>query len=628
MFRISCRGKVKRILGLGVALLVIVQLVRITVYGGIRGSTEMDVGDVPDVNEKIWPPPSENNPNEKVLPFTSKSKDKVLPSTSKSRPSEKIWPIPKRWSNGLDEDIEEMGEEELQSEEEVADHGHAGSKKRKELEHPREKQGELTEEEELKFLGKLLARDDKLDPDEDKLTGSEVDGNPEDERMEKDEESEDEDGDDEKMELRRLEKMLDSDEWSDSAKIKQKNLEKAKPLTHNYNKAVGQVGVPIKHAANQAGKESKSIPKETEEFGKNTEEEEELPEQEVDGEQEENEEMEKPKRKSPQITMTSYRKDNSDDRIHVDTSRPILNRHTFRYLITAPDVCKGSKVFVVCYVHSAVQNYKRRKRIRRTWGNRNNYPGIEIRVVFFVGLPHLDTTDGRLVQQDLLLESKAHGDIVQEDFVDDHRNLSHKGVGALKWVSTYCNHAAYVLKTDDDMFVNMYVILNHLRNLHAANFRRRLMLCYVYWRIEVGRDAGVSKTYFPNNTYPPFCSGMGFVMTTDVAVALHEVSPHVRFFALNEVFIGGVLPAALHGAVNHTSWARTYCAQYEMGIYTHRTEWYKYTFTHTHDDKLIVKTWRGLSDIVRNRTIPRPSVIRPGLLADVYRPLSELFPPP
>jgi len=320
-----------------------------------------------------------------------------------------------------------------------------------------------------------------------------------------------------------------------------------------------------------------------------------------------------------------------DTEIYINTSRPVLNPHPFRYLINSPDVCKDTAVFLLCYVHTAVKHFKRRKRIRETWGKHTNYPGVEIRVVFFVGLPQLNTTDGRLHQDYLKYESKRYGDVVQEDFLDTYKNLSHKGVGALKWISTYCNHTAYVLKTDDDMFVNMYVILNHLQLLHAQNFRRRLIMCYVFWKMHVDREGGqwsLTKDYFPDDLYPPYCSGMGFVASSDVAVAMYRVSPYVRFLWVDDAFISGVLPAALQGAVNHTSWARAYCAAFEMGVYTHPTEWYKYIFSHVHNETLYLSTWKGLTNIVRNRTIPRPSVIRPGHLADDYIPLNRLFSSP
>ena len=40
-------------------------------------------------------------------------------------------------------------------------------------------------------------------------------------------------------------------------------------------------------------------------------------------------------------------------------------------------------------------------------------------------------------------------------FQDIYYNLTLKTVMGLKWCSIYCNQAKYVMKTDDDIFVNI-----------------------------------------------------------------------------------------------------------------------------------------------------------------------------
>ena len=60
-------------------------------------------------------------------------------------------------------------------------------------------------------------------------------------------------------------------------------------------------------------------------------------------------------------------------------------------------------------------------------------------------------------------ESRTYGDILQEDFVDSYMNLTLKSVMGLKWASTYCSQTQYLLKTDDDIFVNVPVLLTYLQ---------------------------------------------------------------------------------------------------------------------------------------------------------------------
>ena len=59
-------------------------------------------------------------------------------------------------------------------------------------------------------------------------------------------------------------------------------------------------------------------------------------------------------------------------------------------------------------------------------------------------------------------EQRQFGDILQEDFVDSYMNLTLKSVMGLKWASRRCPSARFLMKTDDDMFVNVPKLLDYL----------------------------------------------------------------------------------------------------------------------------------------------------------------------
>ncbi|NWJ04777.1 B3GT5 galactosyltransferase, partial [Crypturellus undulatus] len=48
----------------------------------------------------------------------------------------------------------------------------------------------------------------------------------------------------------------------------------------------------------------------------------------------------------------------------------------------------------------------------------------------------------------------------------------------------------------------------------------------------------VSIEEYPGDTYPPFCSGTGYVLSTDVASKIYEISGSIRFIKLEDVFVG------------------------------------------------------------------------------------------
>jgi len=103
--------------------------------------------------------------------------------------------------------------------------------------------------------------------------------------------------------------------------------------------------------------------------------------------------------------------------IDVDTSGPVVNPHPFKYIINCPDLCRDADVFLLNYVHTAVEHYTRRARIRSTWALRSRYRNVTIRTVFFVGLSNKTSW----FQDALFYESRKYGDIVQKDFLDTYK---------------------------------------------------------------------------------------------------------------------------------------------------------------------------------------------------------------
>ena len=95
---------------------------------------------------------------------------------------------------------------------------------------------------------------------------------------------------------------------------------------------------------------------------------------------------------------------------------------------------KSEDVYLLIYVHSALNNFEHRATIRRTWGNVSSYESLAtVRLVFVTGLQRNET-----IQQMVENESSQYNDIVQENFVDVYRNLTYKAVAALKWITENC----------------------------------------------------------------------------------------------------------------------------------------------------------------------------------------------
>lgn len=115
---------------------------------------------------------------------------------------------------------------------------------------------------------------------------------------------------------------------------------------------------------------------------------------------------------------------------------------------------------------SAPDNFEKRQTIRRTWSNHlTNQTNIH-RTLEIVGFGFvIGLTNNSLVQQEIKEESERYGDILQINVIDKYVELSVKVAGLINWVSAYCQRVDFVLKVDDDVYVNVHNLATVLHSL-------------------------------------------------------------------------------------------------------------------------------------------------------------------
>ena len=216
------------------------------------------------------------------------------------------------------------------------------------------------------------------------------------------------------------------------------------------------------------------------------------------------------------------------------------NPHRFRYILNVNEKC-ADNTFLVTFIHTAPDHYKRRMLIRETWGNPKNFKNVVTKLIFLMG-----STTNNKIQESLHYESDRFGDIVQEDFLDSYRNLTYKAISGLKWITYNCRNAKFVLKTDDDIFVHIYNLMNHLQSLNKHGIvSKRLVMCLVWYRMKVMRDKKskwyVPKEEFKEDYFPVYCSGSAYLLSTDVAEDMYNASLHTPFFWVDDFYVTGLL---------------------------------------------------------------------------------------
>ncbi|KAH9490058.1 Beta-1,3-galactosyltransferase 1 [Bulinus truncatus] len=224
----------------------------------------------------------------------------------------------------------------------------------------------------------------------------------------------------------------------------------------------------------------------------------------------------------------------------------VTNSGPGNYMIHPTVSCRHRDVTLAICVSSSRSNFEARKAIRETWGQYNDAPDKQTALLFFVGT-ETSHVSGRLSSSQQMLESESvkFGDIVQDSFVDSLRNLTLKTLSILNWVDIYCPKSQFVLKVDDDSYVNVPLLLDHLRFLVNTSDRN---VSFIFGQLanslvpirDPRSDRFVSLRDYKETLYPSFVYGNAYAMTAAAARALCEASGATPFFYLEDVYVTGL----------------------------------------------------------------------------------------
>lgn len=206
-----------------------------------------------------------------------------------------------------------------------------------------------------------------------------------------------------------------------------------------------------------------------------------------------------------------------------------------------PRVCKLREEKLIIVVHSTVRNFQNRKVIRETWGGKNS----DIVVLFLMGISH----DSRIMQT-VKKEMNIHQDIVQGNFIDIYKNLTYKHVMGLKYIVYHCPNIKYLLKVDDDMFVNIVAVQSFLKLYSIKYPNPKNIICRLYRHNPVNREGkwGVPVSDYPYNMFPRHCSGSLIIYPNYVVFALYQEAQRNQYFWIDDVHVSGTL--ARHACID------------------------------------------------------------------------------
>lgn len=209
-----------------------------------------------------------------------------------------------------------------------------------------------------------------------------------------------------------------------------------------------------------------------------------------------------------------------------------LSPHSYRYVLNQPDACRDRSPFLLLLVPVAPHEAAARAAVRSTWGT----PRADTRTLFYAGLGEGGLRSAS--QAELEEESRRHADVIQMDFRDSYANLTIKTVMMMNWVAAHCPRASYVMKVDADIFVNVVYLLRRLRSCPRRGFITGSVISDGAPRRDSSSKWFVSENVYPENRFPPYVSGAGYVFSADLAARISWASRFVRLVPLEDVYVG------------------------------------------------------------------------------------------
>ncbi|XP_064292888.1 beta-1,3-galactosyltransferase 5-like [Plodia interpunctella] len=221
----------------------------------------------------------------------------------------------------------------------------------------------------------------------------------------------------------------------------------------------------------------------------------------------------------------------------------VADRYVAGYEVGHPELCPtfGSELQLFIFITSAPSHFIQRQAIRMTWGDTRKFPNVSL--AFFIGIPSNES-------RSLILEEESiYRDMIIARFIDTYDNLTLKSLSTLEWLNTYCPLVPRMLKTYDNVYISIPLLLifveQTLRDNETKTMWGKLELDHLPERDNTSKYF-VTEEEFPGSKYPPFVSGPAYLMSTDVTRDLFAAAAEEPYLKIEDVFITGILAKILN----------------------------------------------------------------------------------
>ncbi|KAJ8318416.1 hypothetical protein KUTeg_003507 [Tegillarca granosa] len=230
-----------------------------------------------------------------------------------------------------------------------------------------------------------------------------------------------------------------------------------------------------------------------------------------------------------------------------------INPFKYDFMINGSAICNNTSPFLIILIPSIPGNKDVRDAIRTTWGSVAKggvWPGksvdLALKLAFLLGMSE---PENLTLTELIFQESLKYGDLIQGNFTDSYYNLTLKILLGLKWVTRYCNKSSFVVKADEDTFVNLPKLVDVLKHQYVGP-EGKIFGCF-HWRRPVLRYGKwkLDESLYPFSRYPNYVSGGSYFISNNIVPRLFLASEYFPYIFIEDAFITGILKTAVNAKI-------------------------------------------------------------------------------
>ncbi|XP_062590641.1 beta-1,3-galactosyltransferase 5-like [Saccostrea cucullata] len=188
-------------------------------------------------------------------------------------------------------------------------------------------------------------------------------------------------------------------------------------------------------------------------------------------------------------------------------------------------------------------------------------------------------------------EGNIFNDIIQMDMEDTDENETNKSIAMLGWVHKNCAKVQYVLKINDDVFLNIHLLIKDLQHTHKKN---AVIGCRVDDSKTILNSVFrlVSFAQFDRSKQPVYVKSSAYLITGDIISKMYMATHHVSNITTEDKYITGLCREYIKAeAVGHPGFS---CGYRDKGPCGSNFR-YAITGNHYYPDEL-VRMWKELNN--------------------------------